>query len=242
MNTCRLIPAIDLINGRCVRLKRGDFNHSELVGEDPVSVAQQFEKAGFRRLHIVDLDGARLASPQHLELVHTIARTSTLNIDFSGGLRSEKDIERAFNRGVSAVVLGSAAVLNPDLLRQAILRWGAEAVILGLDVLNGEVRIKGWSEGTDLSVDMLLEKFSGSGLKRIMSTDISRDGMLEGPAFELYAGLLERFPEFDWIASGGVASDEDVLKLAATGVKEIIVGKALYSAALNLSNLAQFIC
>lgn len=241
MSRCRIVPAIDLIEGRCVRLRMGDYSSSEVVGEAPVSVARSFADAGFSRLHIVDLDGARLGSPQHLALVKEIASSTGLSVDVSGGLRTTEDVEGALASGASAVVIGSAAVTNPELVCEWIARFGSNAVIVGLDILDGEVRIKGWREGSALTIERVLEKFSGSGLLRVMSTDITRDGMMKGPAVDLYRYLVARYPEIEIIASGGVSNDNDVLQLSETGVREIIVGKALYSGTLNLSNVGQFI-
>jgi phosphoribosylformimino-5-aminoimidazole carboxamide ribotide isomerase len=241
MNRCRIVPAIDLMHGRCVRLQMGDFSLSEIVGDDPIAVARAFSDAGFSRLHIVDLDGARVGTPQHLELVREIAEASKLSIDVSGGLRTTGDVERALSCGASAVMVGSAAVLNPELVRSWFARFGSSAVILGLDVLNGEVRVKGWSEGSAVSIAQVLAQFRGSGLSRVMSTDIARDGMMNGPAIDLYRHLVTEYPEIEFIASGGVSKDEDIMQLAATGVTEVIVGKALYSGALNLERLGEFV-
>lgn len=241
MKGCRIVPAIDLIHGRCVRLRQGSFDQKEVVGEDPVSVAKAFAEQGFGRLHLVDLDGARAGSPQHLSLVRTIRDATGLSIDFSGGLRSRDDVCRALESGAQQVVIGSAAVMYPDEVCTWIARFGPDSIIVGLDVLNGEVRIKGWEEGSSLTLSMVLERFNGSGLRSIMSTDISRDGMLQGAAVEMYEGLRRDYPAFDIIASGGVSSAEDVQRLAASGVSEIIVGKALYAGTLALSEVQELI-
>jgi phosphoribosylformimino-5-aminoimidazole carboxamide ribotide isomerase len=241
MTRCKIVPAIDLIQGRCVRLRQGSFDQKEVVGEDPVAVAQGFERAGFSRLHVVDLDGARAGVPQHLETVKAIRSTTSLAIDFSGGLRSAEDIERALQSGAQQVVIGSAAVLAPDDVIGWIQRFGSESVIVGLDVLNGEVRIKGWQEGSSLSIGAVLERFSGSGLKRVMSTDIAKDGTLQGAAVDLYRSLCRDYPALSFIASGGIATATDLRQVAATGVSEIIVGKALYAGTLSLSDLAEFV-
>jgi phosphoribosylformimino-5-aminoimidazole carboxamide ribotide isomerase len=241
MKRCRIVPAIDVINGRCVRLRQGSFDEKEVVGEDPVAVAQAFAAQGFSRLHLVDLDGARVGSPQHLNLVRTIRDSTTLCIDFSGGLRTADDVAKALDSGAQQVVIGSAAVVSPDEVLRWLASFGRDAIIVGLDVLHGEVRIKGWEEGSSLSLASVLERFSGSGLKRVMSTDISRDGMLQGAAVEVYEGLCRDYPQFEIIASGGVSSVDDVQRLAASGVSEIIVGKALYAGTLELSQLGEFV-
>jgi phosphoribosylformimino-5-aminoimidazole carboxamide ribotide isomerase len=241
MKRCRIVPAIDLINGRCVRLRQGSFDQTEVVGEDPVSVAKTFAQQGFRRLHLVDLDGARAGSPQHLTLVRTIRDATGLSIDFSGGLRSMDDVTRALESGAQHVVIGSAAVVNPEEVLRWISIFGGESIIIGLDVLDGEVRIKGWEEGSSLSLASVIERFNGSDLRRLMSTDISRDGMLQGAAVEMYQALCRDYPRFEIIASGGVSSAEDVQRLAASGVSEIIVGKALYAGTLALSEVQEFL-
>ena len=241
MKRCRIVPAIDLIGGRCVRLRQGSFDQKEVVGEDPVSVAQGFAEQGFSRLHLVDLDGAREGSPRHLATVRAIRDATGLFIDFSGGLRSTDDVARALDSGAQQVVIGSAAVLNPNEVRNWIALFGEDSIIVGLDVLNGEVRIKGWEEGSALKLGAVLDRFDGSGLKRIMSTDISRDGMLQGPAVDMYLELCQRYPALQIIASGGVSSARDVQRLATSGVSEIVVGKALYAGTLTVSEVQEFI-
>lgn len=241
MRACKIVPAIDLIDGRCVRLHQGDFQRGEVVGADPVSVARGFAEAGFSRLHVVDLDGARAGSPRQLEMVRNIRSATSLQIDFSGGIRTADDVSRALESGAQHVVVGSAAVLSPDTVISWIQQFGSDAIIIGLDVLNGEVRIKGWLEGSDLSIAAVLKRFEGSGLARVMSTDISKDGTLEGASVELYRSLTRDYPGLSIIASGGVGSAADVRAVAATGVGEIIVGKALYSGALNINEVREFV-
>lgn len=241
MRTCRIVPAIDLIEGRCVRLHQGNFERTEVVGADPVSVACGFADAGFKRLHVVDLDGARAGSPQHLEVVRAIRAATSLEIDYSGGIRSEDDIASALESGAQQVVVGSAAVLTPHDVISWIDQFGPKSVIVGLDVLNGEVRIKGWQEGSALSIDAVLQRFEGSRLLRVMSTDISKDGTLEGAAADMYRSLCSQYPHLSFVASGGISSAEDVKTVATTGVSEIIVGKALYSGALNLAEVQEYV-
>jgi phosphoribosylformimino-5-aminoimidazole carboxamide ribotide isomerase len=241
MSECRIVPAIDLIDGRCVRLRKGNFADTEVVGEDPVEVARRFAAAGFTRLHVVDLDGARRGAPQHLPIVQKIVMETRLNVDVSGGIRTSDDLVRALESGAQQVVIGSAAVERPEMVREWIARFGSEAVIVGLDVLNGEVRIKGWQEGSSRSVADVLERFVNSGLRWLMSTDISRDGMLEGASVEMYRALRRDNPELRIIASGGVTNAPDVRALAKVGVREIIVGKALYAGTLQLGEVRDFV-
>lgn len=241
MKRCRIVPAIDLIDGKCVRLRQGSFHEKEVVGASPVAVARAFAEQGFSRLHVVDLDGARSGAPRHLDVVEAIASETGLSIDCSGGLRTLDDVQSALARGATQVVIGSAAVLRPE----EVLTWfqavGPERFILGLDVLNGEVRVKGWEEGSSLSLAAILARFAESGLRQVMSTDIARDGMLGGPAIGMYEELCREYSRFEFIASGGVASAEDVQALAKTGVGEIIVGKALYAGTLDVDRVREFV-
>lgn len=241
MSECRIVPAIDLIDGRCVRLRKGNFDEKEVVGEDPVEVARSFAASGFTRLHVVDLDGARSGSPRHLALVQRIAAETGLSVDVSGGIRTTRDLVQALESGARQVVIGSAAVERPDLVREWIEQFGSDAVIVGLDVLNGEVRIKGWQEGSSRTVAQVLERFVDSGLRWLMSTDISRDGMLEGVSVEMYRVLRREYPELRIIASGGVTNAADVRSLADAGVQEIIVGKALYAGTLQPGEVRDFV-
>jgi phosphoribosylformimino-5-aminoimidazole carboxamide ribotide isomerase len=241
MSECRIVPAIDLIDGRCVRLRKGNFDEKEVVGEDPVEVARCFAASGFTRLHVVDLDGARSGTPRHLALVQKIAAETGLSVDVSGGIRTTRDLAQALESGARQVVIGSAAVERPDMVRDWIEQFGSDAVVVGLDVLNGEVRIKGWQEGSSRTVAQVLERFMDSGLRWVMSTDISRDGMLEGISVEMYRGMRREYPQLRIIASGGVTNAADVRSLADAGVQEIIVGKALYAGTLQPGEVREFV-
>lgn len=240
MNRCRIVPAIDLIGGKCVRLEQGDFTRSAVVGDDPLAVAREFARLGFGRLHLVDLDGARGGAPQHLEVLRAITSNTPLAVDYSGGLRTDGDIEAALGAGASQVVIGSAAVVAEDSCRRWFNRFGAERIIIGLDVYQGLVRVKGWLEQTERTIYDVVDRYGDVGLQTVMSTDISCDGMLAGPAFELYAGLRERYPAISLVASGGVRDARDVARLAQCGVSEVIVGKALYSGSLKVSEAKEF--
>lgn len=241
MSRVRIVPAMDLISGRCVRLRRGEFSTTEVVGENPLVVAKQFAAHGFGRLHVVDLDGARIGTPQHLDCVAQIARETGLAIDYSGGLRSSDSIQDAFDRGATYVVVGSAAVLQ----REQVLSWmnvfGANRFILGFDVLQGTVRVNGWQESSNVSLEAAVAAYRELLVYGVMSTDINRDGMLTGPAVEMYKELRDANPGRCIIASGGVASALDVRALAGIGVSEIIIGKALYAGSISLSEVKEFI-
>jgi phosphoribosylformimino-5-aminoimidazole carboxamide ribotide isomerase len=235
MNRCRVVPAIDLIDGRCVRLEQGDFERISIVGDEPVSVAKQFAELGFGRLHLVDLDGARFGAPRHLEILSAITSATQLEVDYSGGLRTTAALQAAFGAGASKVVIGSAAVAAQDLCQEWLRQFGPEKVIIGLDLFQGFVRVKGWAEGTDLTLPQVIDRYIDCGLSTVMSTDIARDGMLAGPSFDLYAGLVQRYPQLRIVASGGVRNAEDLLRLGRLGVCEAIVGKALYAGGFNMA-------
>lgn len=241
MKRCRIVPAIDLIDGRCVRLSRGEFTTSEVVADNPVEMAKVFESHGFTRLHVVDLSGARSGVPQHLSVIEEIAQATKLTIDFSGGIRTEQSLKCAFDSGASYVVVGSAAIADREEVRSWMDAYGSRRFILGFDVLDGFVRIKGWEEATTVSLKAALACYSDQDLYGVMSTDISRDGMLLGPAVEMYQRLHTENQQLSIIASGGVAQGEDIRALAAAGVSEIIVGKALYTGSLCLADVKEFI-
>lgn len=241
MTKAKIVPAIDLMDGRCVRLRKGDFGEREIVGEDPVEVARSFHERGFSRLHLVDLSGARNEKPQHLAIVRAITKEVPLCVDFSGGLRTTRDIEAAFDAGASQVVIGSAAVLTPAEVAHWLSVFGGDKVILGLDVLDGKVRIKGWEEESGLTLSQVVELFREQEIAKVMSTDISRDGMMQGPATAYYRDLCREYPDLSIIASGGVTTAQDIQDLAETGVAEIVVGKALYSGSLDLSKVREFV-
>lgn len=238
---CRVVPAIDLIDGKVVRLKRGDFTSGSVVAEDPVEAARAFEREGFSRLHLVDLDGARQGRPQHLGVLTAIARATSLTIDFSGGLRSRDDIELALSSGASQVVIGSTAVLQPQLCTDWLSYFGGKRVVLALDLLAGQVRVKGWQEGAGVTADEVIGRYLDVGLTSLLSTEISRDGILSGPELDLYRRLRKRYPTLDIIASGGVSCAKDVEQLAQIGVVEVVVGKALYTGALSVEQLQGFV-
>jgi phosphoribosylformimino-5-aminoimidazole carboxamide ribotide isomerase len=210
------------------------------MSDDPVAMAQQFEAQGFGRLHLVDLDGAKAGKPQHLEVLRAVAQSTALQIDYSGGLRQTEDLEAALAAGAAQVLVGSAAVKNPAACRHWFEQFGAERLILGLDVLDGFVRISGWTEATHVTVPEVIERYADLGLHTLMCTDISKDGMLQGPSFSLYSDLCTRYKHLRIVASGGVRDRADVAQLALVGVAEIIVGKALYSGAMESQTLGEY--
>jgi phosphoribosylformimino-5-aminoimidazole carboxamide ribotide isomerase len=232
-----IIPAIDIIDGKCVRLTKGDFSAKKIYNENPLEVALQFQASGFNRLHLVDLDGAKAGSVKNWKVLESITSKTNLAIDFGGGLKSEKDLEIVFNSGARWATVGSIAVENEPEFSNWIETYGPEKFLLGADVKGQNVAIKGWVEISTISVFDLVEKYSAKGIKQIFCTDIAKDGMLQGPAIELYRQIIEKFPSIELIASGGVSSIEDVIQLKKIGCSGIIIGKALYEGLLSIPEL-----
>ncbi len=232
----KIIPAIDVMSGKCVRLSQGDFNSQKVYSNDPVAVAQQFEQQGIKYLHVVDLDGARSGETMNLQVLKNIVQNTNLKVDFSGGISDDEAIEKAFESGANQVTIGSLAIKNPDLFNSWVDKYGVEKIILGLDVFDNRIKIRGWLEDTNLNVFDYLDGIEEGGLKYLMCTDISKDGMLIGPSFELYKQMLIKYP-FELIASGGITSLEDVCQLKAIGASGAIIGKAIYEGLIDLIKL-----
>ena len=235
----KIVPAIDIIGGRCVRLKQGSFEAQTDYATDPVEIAKSYAAAGAKRLHVVDLDGARAGRVMQLDLAVRMARESGLVTDFGGGARTLAEVARAFEAGMAQVNIGSAAIRDPGLMRGALKEFGGERIILAADARDGKVAASGWKDQTELTLEALIERFVGDGLAWVLTTDIARDGMLSGPAVDLYRGLKTRFPKLGLIASGGVARIEDIAALAATGTERAVVGKALLDGHIALEELAR---
>ena len=231
-----LIPAIDIIDGQCVRLTKGDYDQKTVYGE-PLEMALDFERIGFKRLHVVDLDGAKSKHIVNSEVLRRITTDTQLVVDFGGGIKTDEDIEKAFAAGASMVTIGSIAVTNPDLFMGWLEKYGAERIILGADVRHGKVSINGWKE--DSSEDLLpfLKKYVDAGVKNVLCTEISKDGTLTGPAIELYQSMMTAYPELHLIASGGVSSIDDIKALEAAGIPAVVFGKAIYEGKINLNEL-----
>ena len=232
-----LIPAIDIIDGRCVRLTKGDYTQKTVYAEDPVEVAHRMEGLGFRRLHVVDLDGAKSKHIVNSEVLRRITTDTQLVVDFGGGIKTDEDIKKAFVAGASMVTIGSIAVTDPDLFMGWLEKYGAERIILGADVRHGKISINGWKE--DSSEDLLpfLKKYVDAGVKNVLCTEISKDGTLTGPAIELYQSMMAAYPELHLIASGGVSSIDDIKALEAAGIPAVVFGKAIYEGKINLNEL-----
>lgn len=237
----KLIPAIDIIDGRCVRLTKGNYNEKTIYHENPVDVAKEFEQLGLTRLHLVDLDGAKSDHVINIDVLKAISTQTNLHVDFSGGIKSDDDIKDVFNNGANMVTIGSVAVNNPDLFNKWIKEYGPQKIILGADIKNGSIAINGWKDETKKSIYSFLEHYISLGIINILCTDITKDGTLSGPAYNLYTEILRRFPEINLIASGGVSSNEDIIKLDKLGVKAVVFGKAYYEHKIDIKTLMQYV-
>ncbi|RHR50551.1 1-(5-phosphoribosyl)-5-[(5-phosphoribosylamino)methylideneamino]imidazole-4-carboxamide isomerase [Parabacteroides sp. AF17-28] len=235
-----LIPAIDMIDGKCVRLTQGDYDTKKVYNEDPLEVAKMFEDHGIRRLHMVDLDGARQGRIINYRTLERVATRTSLIIDFGGGLKQDGDLEIAFESGAQMVTGGSIAVKNPDVFASWITKFGPEKIILGADAKDKKIAISGWEETTDKELIPFIRDYYDKGITKAICTDISRDGMLQGPAIDLYKEIREQIPFLCLIASGGVSSIQDIEKLAEAGIPAVIFGKAIYEGKIQLKDLIRF--
>lgn len=233
----QIIPAIDIIEGKCVRLSKGDYSQKKVYNERPLEVAKRFEDAGLERLHLVDLDGAKAGEVKNWKVLEQIAGKTSLKIDFSGGISSDKSVEIAFNSGATYAAIGSIAVKNELLLMQWVARYGADKFILGADVLDEKIQVKGWTEATDIHIIDFISNYSKKGIQQFFCTDISRDGLLQGSALDLYKKVLSEISNIQMIASGGVSSLKDLEDLKAAGCYGAIVGKAIYEGKINIADL-----
>ena len=236
-----LVPAIDLIDGKCVRLSQGEYSSKKIYNEDPLEVAKQFEGCGIRRLHVVDLDGAASRHIVNHATLERIALHTSLVIDFGGGVKSDEDLEVAFSCGASMVTGGSIAVRQPEVFSRWIQVYGSERIILGADVRDGKIAVEGWRSETELLLHPFLESYVRKGVDKVICTDICRDGMLQGPAIDLYKEVMEQHPKLFLIASGGVGSMNDIRMLEAAGVPSVVFGKALYEGYITLKELEAYI-
>ena len=234
-----IVPAIDLIDGKCVRLSKGDYSQCRTYSDSPVDMARRFQDAGLKRLHLVDLDGARSHHIVNLRTLEQIAAHTTLTIDFGGGVKSDADISSAFSAGADMVTVGSLAVTDQELMSEWIGKYGPERLILGADVRDGYISVNGWKEDSRLSLNAFIDMYRQQGISHILCTDINRDGMLQGPSVGLYKDLLSKFPGIELIASGGVSCDEDLIDLSRAGLFEAIVGKAYYEGRISLDRLSE---
>ena len=236
----KIIPAIDIIDGKCVRLSKGDYDTKKIYHENPLDIAQEFEANGIRYLHVVDLDGAKAKSIKNLKTLEILAAETALIIDFGGGIKTRQDLENAFSDGANQVTIGSIAVENPEICAEWLEEFGAEKLILGADFLNRKVKTSGWLTESDLEVLDFIQDYQKKGIQSVICTDISKDGMLQGPSFELYTEILKQ-TKIDLIASGGISSIEDVEELKNIGCAGAIIGKALYEGNISLKELQKFL-
>ena len=232
-----LIPAIDIINGQCVRLTKGDYDQKTVYSDSPAKMAKSFETLGFQRLHVVDLDGAKSKHIVNDAVLKAITTETNLIVDFGGGIKTDEDIEKAFAAGAAMVTVGSIAVTNPDLFMDWLEKYGADRLILGADVRHGKISINGWKEDSDEDLLPFLKKYVDAGVKHVLCTEISKDGTLAGPAVDLYRRVMETYPALHLIASGGVSSKEDIIALDAAGIPAVVFGKAIYEGKINLKEL-----
>jgi phosphoribosylformimino-5-aminoimidazole carboxamide ribotide isomerase len=236
-----IIPAIDIINGKCVRLSQGDFETQKIYSESPVDIAKGFEEAGIKRLHIVDLDGAKKGSIVNIHVLQNIASQTSLKIDFGGGIKTTQDAEKIFDAGASIINIGSIAIKQPHIVVEWIEKFGAEKILLGADVKNEKIVINGWQQSTEINIITYLKEWSSKKMNNIFCTDVSKDGLLQGASVNLYKKILEAIPNIHLNASGGVSSIEDVEGLEAIGCSGVIIGKALYEGKIKLNELKKFI-
>jgi phosphoribosylformimino-5-aminoimidazole carboxamide ribotide isomerase len=236
----QLIPAIDIINGKCVRLTQGDYDSVKVYNEHPLEIAKQFEDAGLTRVHVVDLDGAKAGAVRNWKVLESIASKTGLDIDFGGGIKTEKDVIIVLESGAKWATIGSIAVKDEDLFVEWIDKFGATSFILGADVKDEKIAISGWLETTDIWIYDFIRKYLRHGLKQIFCTDVKKDGLLQGPSVKLYKDIITEFPSLHLIASGGVSSIKDLEELAAIGCNAAIVGKAIYENRISLKELKIF--
>lgn len=234
-----IIPAIDIIDGKCVRLTHGDFNQKKVYNENPLEVAKEFEDAGIRRLHLVDLDGAKAGVVKNWKVLESIAGKTSLVIDFGGGVKTEKDVRVVLDSGAVFVTVGSIAVKDEPLFSSWLSAIGAEKFLLGADVKDEKITVSGWLEQTDIWIYDFIESYQAKGITRIFCTDVSKDGAMEGPSLVLYKNIVERFPKLHFIASGGVSNMDDVYSLEEAGCSGVIIGKAIYEGKILLKDLVK---
>jgi phosphoribosylformimino-5-aminoimidazole carboxamide ribotide isomerase len=237
----KIIPSIDLVDGKCVRLTQGNFEEKKIYDSDPVAVAKRFAEAGIERLHLVDLDGAKAGKVINHKILEQIATETKLKVDFGGGVKSDEDIQKVFDCGAKQVSAGTIAVQNPKLVLSWIQKYGKDKIILGADVLNGIVRINGWVNPSEIKLFDFITNYQWHGIRYVLCTDIEKDGMMKGSSVELYKSIIKQFPEMRVIASGGVSSIEEIKQLNKIGCYGVVIGKAIYENLISLEDLAKLI-
>ena len=235
-----IIPAIDIIEGKCVRLTQGDYEQKKIYNEHPLEIAKQFQDVGLKRLHLVDLDGAKAGAVRNWKVLETLASKTSLIIDFGGGIKKEEDVKIVFNSGAALATVGSLAVKNEEEFVKWLLLFGTDKFLLGADVKEEKIAVSGWLEKTDIWIYDFIQKYIEHGVQQIFCTDVSKDGKLEGPSIDLYKNIINKFPELHFIASGGVSSLKNLEELKEIGCKGVIVGKAIYENRISLTDLKNF--
>ncbi|MFY0591848.1 MAG: 1-(5-phosphoribosyl)-5-[(5-phosphoribosylamino)methylideneamino] imidazole-4-carboxamide isomerase [Roseivirga sp.] len=233
----QIIPSISIINGKLTRLKQGDYSNEKVYKDSPVDIARQFEEYGIKKIHIVDLDGARKGSPVNYHILEAIAGYTNLKIDFSGGISTDGDISKAYEYGASSITAASIAIDKKELFSSWMMSYGREKITLGADAKDGKIAIRGWQKNTKIEMEEHIDYFYMRGIKYVKSSDVEKDGIQEGPNFEMYEGLVKKFPNVHFLASGGVRSIDDIKRLEDTGVKGVIFGRAYYEGNLSLKDI-----
>jgi phosphoribosylformimino-5-aminoimidazole carboxamide ribotide isomerase len=235
-----IIPAIDIIDGKCVRLEQGNYDKMTLYHKEPLEVAKRFQDAGLKRLHLVDLDGAKAGAVKNWKVLETISGKTSLIIDFGGGIKNQKDVEIVLNSGAALTTIGSIAVKNEEVFLKWLTKFGADKFLLGADVRDEKIAVNAWQETTEVWIYDFIQKYLDHGVKQIFCTDISKDGKMEGPAFDLYKNIISKFPKLFFVASGGVTSLSDLEQLRTVGCGGAILGKAIYENKISLNDLHLF--
>ncbi len=236
-----LIPAIDIIGGRCVRLSQGDYERQTTYDAEPADMVKRFADCGVKRVHVVDLDGAKAAQPENLPTLEKMAGIDGVNIEWGGGLKTETAVRQVFDAGAAYAIVGSVAAKQPDLFTTWLNAFGAERMVLGADVREGKVSVSGWQEDLNLGIEALIDTFQPHGLRQVICTDISRDGMLQGPSFDLYTQLQAAYPDIDFTVSGGISSMDDIRRLDSLNLRKVIIGKAIYEGRISLKEIETYI-
>ena len=240
MSKIEIIPAIDIIEGRCVRLSQGDYDRRKVYDESPVDMAKRYADCGVKRIHVVDLDGAKSSSPKNLKVLEKMAVGAEVEIEWGGGVKSEESLCALFDYGATYAIVGSVAAREPMLFAEWLARFGGDKMVLGADVRNGKVSVNGWLEDLAVTIEELIDGFLPMGLSQVVCTDITRDGMLQGPTDELYVKLQSRYPSVDFTVSGGIGSMADIERLNEKGLRKVIVGKAIYENRITLKDIERW--
>jgi phosphoribosylformimino-5-aminoimidazole carboxamide ribotide isomerase len=237
-----IIPAIDLIDGACVRLTKGDYNTKQIYEKDPLVMAKRFEDAGIRRLHLVDLDGAKAGKVINLKVLENLCSNTSLEIDFGGGIKTETDLKNVLDAGAKWLTIGSLAVKDLETMKDWIIRYGSETFILGADVRDGYLAVSGWLENSSLHWKTFMEDYIACGVRQFLCTDIAKDGMLSGPSVDLYSEIMDAFPDIYLIASGGVSGKHDLIALDEAQIPAVVLGKAIYEGKITLNEISELSC